>query len=97
MLGGAGASILRANLIIYHSITDILGQSTKLVYILSTVQEPCDLASLFQWNEVLKSIIQFPSKSHTLGWPSTSESMELLFENLPSLFLLDLTLGNRCT
>ena len=60
MLGGAGPSILRANLIVHHGIADILGQVTKLIHIIGAVQEPRDLASLFQWDELSKNIIQFP-------------------------------------
>ena len=59
-----GISTLRTNLIIHHGITDILNQATELVHILSAVQELCDPASLLQWDEGLKDIIQFPSRSH---------------------------------
>ena len=74
MLGGVGAGTLRTNLIIQHGIIDILGQTTKLVHIFSTVQEPCDLASLFQWDEILENIIQFPNKLCTSSQPLTLES-----------------------
>ena len=60
MLGGVGSSILRVNLIVHHGIADILGQVIKLIHIIGAVQEPCDLASLFQWDELLENIIQFP-------------------------------------
>ena len=50
------------NLIIHHGIADILGHPGELIYVLSAVQEPCDLASLLQRNEVSENIIQFPSK-----------------------------------
>ena len=96
MLGKAGASTLGTNLIIHHGITDILNQASELVYILSAVQESCDLASLFQWGEGLKDIIQFPGRLHIRLAPTT-DSMELPFENIPSRFFLDLTLGYRCT
>ena len=61
-LGKVEARDLRTNLIIHHGITDVLGQAAKLIRILGAVQEPRDLALLFQWSEVLKDIIEFPSK-----------------------------------
>ena len=59
-----GAFTLRTNLIIHHGITDILNQATESVHILSAVQELCDPASLFQWDEGLEDIIQFPNRPH---------------------------------
>ena len=56
------ADTLRTNLIIHHGIADILDQAGKLIHIGGAVQEPCDLASLLQWDEVLKNIVQFPGK-----------------------------------
>ena len=53
-------NILRTNLIIHHGVANILGQITKLVHIIGAIQEPRDLASLFQWDEVSESIVQFP-------------------------------------
>ena len=55
---------LKTNLVIHHGITDIIGQAAKLVHVLGAVQEPRDLASLFQWDEIFKNFIQFPSGSH---------------------------------
>ena len=60
MLGGAGVSVLRTNLIVHHGVADILSQATKLIHIISAVKEPCNLASLFQWDELSENIIQFP-------------------------------------
>ena len=51
-----------ANLIIHHGIADVLDQAAELVHILGTIQEPRDLPSLFQWDELLKNLFQFPSK-----------------------------------
>ena len=79
MLGGVGASALRTDLIIHHSITDILGQTTKLIHILSAIQELRDLASLFQRDEVLENPIQVPTKLYASDQPLTLESMGLLF------------------
>ena len=87
---------METNLIIHHGIMDILNKASKLAYILSAVQESCDLASLYQWGEGLKDIIQFPERLHIRLTPTT-DSMGLPFENLPSLFFLDFTLGGRCT
>ena len=53
---------LRADLIIHHGITDILGHAAELIYILGAVQEPSDLASLPQRDQVSENIIQFPNK-----------------------------------
>jgi len=88
---------MRANLIFHHGVTDIVGQPVKLAHILCAVQEPCDPASLFQWDEVLKDSIQFPIESRTSDRTSTLEIIGLPFEGLPPLFLLDLTLGTRHT
>ena len=62
MSGKAGVSALRTKMIIHHGITDIISQATKLLHILSTVQELCDLPTLFQWNELLMNLIQCPSR-----------------------------------
>jgi len=62
MSGEVGARTLRTNLIIHHGVADILDQATKLIHIIGAFQEPCDLASLFQWGEVSENIIQFPDK-----------------------------------
>jgi len=40
--------MLRTNLVIHHGITDILNQTTKLIHILSTVQELHNFTLLFQ-------------------------------------------------
>jgi hypothetical protein len=61
MLGNVGASALRTNLIIHHGIADILDQSAKLIHVFGAVQEPCDLASLFQWGEGLENFVRFTS------------------------------------
>jgi hypothetical protein len=47
MLGKVGASTPRTNLIIHHGVTDIFYQATNSIHILATVQDPCDLASLY--------------------------------------------------
>ena len=92
----AGANILRTNLIIHHGVTNILSQTTKLIHVFGTVQEPGDLASLFQQDEILENMIQFPNKSSMSDQPPTSESVELPFEGLPPFFF-GLTLRNRRT
>jgi len=94
MSGKVRASTRRTNLIIHHGVADILDQVDKLIYILSTLQELCDLSSLFQWDEVLKNTIQFPSNSYMLDWILTLESVELPFKDLPPLFLPGLALGS---
>jgi len=66
MLGKLGASDSGTNLIIHHGITDILDQAAKPFHIFGAVQEPCDLASPFQWGELLKNTIQFPNKRCTV-------------------------------
>ena len=53
---------LGANLIVHHGILDVLDQAGKLVHIPGTIQEPCDLPLLFQWDELLMNLFQFPSK-----------------------------------
>ena len=42
---------------VHHGVADILSQVTKLIHIISAVQEPRDLASLFQRDEVSENII----------------------------------------
>ena len=49
------------NLIIHHSVADVFGQASKRIHVIGAVQEPCDLASLFQWGEVSENFIQFPN------------------------------------
>jgi len=46
---------------------DVLDQATKLINIFGAVHEPRDFASLFQLDEILKNIIQFPGKSLASG------------------------------
>ena len=79
MLGGVGASALRTDLIAHHGVADIFGQITKLIHIFSAIQEPRDLASLFQGDEVPENPIQFPTKSCASDRPLTLESVGLLF------------------
>ena len=59
-----GEKTLMTNLIVHHSATDVLDQNAKPIHIFGTIQEPCRLASLFQWDEVSENIIQFPIKSY---------------------------------
>ena len=66
-------STLSTNLVIHHGITDILSQATEFIHILSAVQEPCDPASLFQWGEVLKDLLQFPSRPCVSVTPNLGE------------------------
>ena len=75
MLGGVGASTLWTNLIIRHGVADILGQIAKLIHVIGAIQEPRELASLFQWDKVSKYIIQFPSKFRVSGQPLSLESV----------------------
>jgi len=62
MLGNEEASARRTNLIIRNGVSDVLDQVTELVHIVGAVHEPRNLASLFQWDEMLENIIQFPTK-----------------------------------
>jgi len=52
-----GARTKKTNLIFHHGVTDIVGQAVKLSHILCAVQEPFNLALLFQWDKVLEDII----------------------------------------
>ena len=61
-LGKADARNEGTNLIIHHGITDVLNQAAKFVHIPGAIQKPRDLASLLQWDELLKNIFQFPNK-----------------------------------
>ena len=85
------------NLIVRHSGTDVLNQTAKPVYIFGAIHEPRRLGSLFQWDEVLENIIQFPYKSYTSDRPLVTESMRLPFEGLPPFSFLGLTLRNGRT
>jgi len=62
-----GVGTPTTNLVIHHGIADILDQASKLIHIIGAVQEPCNFASLLQWDEVLKNVVQFASKLNTLN------------------------------
>jgi len=95
MLVGVEASTLRTNLVVHHGVADILDQAAKFVYILGAVQEPCDFAPLCKWVDVLKNIVQFPSKLHTSDLFPVFGSDGLLFENCPPLSLPYIALRSR--
>jgi len=94
-LGRVEASTPRTNLVVHHGVTDILDQAAKFVHVLGAVQEPCDFASLCKWVDILKNIVQFPSKLHTSGQFQIFGSEDLLFENCPPLSLFCITLRSR--
>jgi len=94
-LGKMGVRDLRTDLIVHHGVADVLGQAAKFIHVCGAVEEPCDLASLFQWDEDLEDIVEFPSKLCTSGWGIHLGEGGLPFEDFPSRFLLDLTLGDR--
>jgi len=71
----AEAGTLGTNLIIHYGVADIFSQTTKFIRILGAVQELRDLAPLFQWDEVLKNIIQIPRKLWTSDWVLTLERL----------------------
>ena len=73
MLDKVGTSTLETNLIIHHGIADVLGQAAELIHILGAFQEPRDLASAFQWDQVLKNIVQFPRRLCMSDRVTTSE------------------------
>jgi hypothetical protein len=87
-----GAGTLRTNLVIHHRVADILDQAAKPVHVLSAVQESCDPPPLFQRDEVLEDLIQFPSDPRTSDQLSILKGVELPFEHRPPPFLLDFTL-----
>jgi len=95
MLVRVEANTLRTNLVVHHGVTDILDQATKFVHILGAVQEPCDFASLCKWVDVLKNIVQFPSKLHTSDQFLVFGSEGLPFENCPPLSLPFIPLRSR--
>ena len=72
-LGKVGARNPRTNLVLHHGIANILSQAAKLIHILNVVQEPRDPASSFQWDQVLKNIIQFPNRLPTSDLALTLE------------------------
>ena len=69
---------LETHLIIHHGVANVLDQATEVIHIAGAVEEPCDLASLFQWGQVLKNLIEFPSKDCTSDCPSTLRNLGLL-------------------
>ena len=73
MLDKVGTRTLGTNLIIHHGIADVLDQAAELIHIPGAFQEPCNLASSFQWDKVLKNIIQFPGELYTSDWVSILE------------------------
>ena len=57
-----GGTTPNTNQIVHQGVTNILGQATKLVRVRCAIQEPRDLASLFQRDEFFKDIVKFPSR-----------------------------------
>jgi len=95
MLGEARASTQRTNLIIHDGVTNIFYQATKSIHIPSGVQESGDPPSFGQWDEVLENLVEFSNNPCTSDRLLTLESVGLLFENFPPLFLLQITLRSR--
>ena len=62
MLVTVRASVLATNLILHHSIADVLNHAAKLLHILRVAEESYDLALLCQRREVLENFIQFAGK-----------------------------------
>ena len=85
------------HLIIHYGVTDVLNQVAEFIHISGAVQGPCNPAPPFQWDEVLKDVIKFSEKLCESDWGIGLGEGGLLFEDFPSPFLLDLTLGNRRT
>ena len=61
-LGEADTRNLGVDLIIHHGIADVLDQAAEFFHISGTIQEPRNLALLFQRDELLKNLFQLPSK-----------------------------------
>ena len=74
----ADARNLGANLIVHHRIAEVFDQAAEFVHIPGTIQEPRDLASLFQRDELLKNLFQFPSKWRTSVQVSTVQRVGYL-------------------
>jgi len=55
------------NLIVHHSITDIINQTPKFIGILDIVKESLNIPLLHQWIEFLEDVFQFPSGTGLLG------------------------------
>ena len=70
-----GAGNPRTNLIIHHGVANVVDQTAKVIHVLGAVEEPRDLASPFQWNEVLKNTIQFPTRLWTSDRAFDSEGV----------------------
>jgi hypothetical protein len=82
------------NLVIHHGVTNILSQSGQYLRILDVVEESSGSAPLCQRFQISKSIFQLPGNANSV---STLELImsTVLFELLPSLYLLDLALRSR--
>ena len=52
---------LRTDLIIHHCIANVLDHAAELIRVLRAVYEPLGFASLPQWSEFSKNVLQFPS------------------------------------
>ena len=50
----------RTNLIVNHRVTDVFNQATKSIRILRILEEPFDLALLFQRLELFVNVFKFP-------------------------------------
>jgi len=93
VLDNVRATSLETHLIIHYGILYDLDETSKFVRILGAIHEPRVLDSLFQWDEILKNIIQFPGRARTSDFaPSTPKRERLPFED-PLLFF-DFAVGS---
>ena len=85
------------NLIIDDRITDVFGQTTKLIRILDIGEETCDLPLVRQWFQLTENIFKCPSNPCLSDPVPDLGTVGLLFEGFPPLTLLDLALRSRHT
>jgi len=57
---GGSESVLIANLVVHHCITDIFDQTTQLIRIPDVVEKALNTPLICQWLEFLENIFQFP-------------------------------------
>ena len=87
------ASTLRTNLIVHHRIPDIFCQATKLIYVLHTIQESCNLPTFCEWDEVSENNLQFSGGVMYVSQVLVLEKITRVpFEYFSPLLLPDLVL-----
>lgn len=93
---GGGESALITNLIVHRGFANIFDQTTKFIRIPDVVEKTFNLPLIHQWFEFLENVFQFPGIPCLLGSALDFENVDILFQFLSPLLLLNVTLRNGC-